>query len=461
MRPRGSMLITVLIFSGIYVTILGALAILTQVQRITTLHETASLQSLFIAESGVDYYRWHLAHSPTDYVGDTGIHDYFDPYGDVIGQYNIQVTPPADGSSVITIRVTGWTTTYPDLQRIVEVSYGTKSLGQFSLLSDSNVWIGDKEELKGPMHANGGIRMDGQSNSTLTSAKETYICGPEHGCNNEEKPGIWGTGNNDKSWSFPVPGPDFASIAVDAAALEAQAADDGLLLNDSGNFGYRITFGNTGTFSVDTVTALQQPVVGYDGTQWVTESHSYKTTAAVVGLQNIPLPNNGLIYVKDRVWVEGTVKGFATVVAAEPPEEGADASIIIQNDLKYKDQNSARLSLIAQKDILIPLYSPDIMQIDGALVALNGHVFRYYYPNYNSQPYKTYAIRKKIQTYGTIITKGVWTWSWVSGDPASVVSGYQQTQSFYDTDLLFSPPPFFPTTGSFELISWDERLPGQ
>lgn len=460
-KQNGSMMLIVLIFSSIAVLILGSLIILIQVQRTASLKEASSLNALSIAEAGVNYYRWHLAHTPDEFTQDTGIHDYNDPYGGQIGQFDLTVTAPSEGSDNVTIRSTGWTTAHPNIQRTIEVSYGIQSLAQYAFLSNSNVWFGDKEELKGPMHSNGGIRMDGQSNSTLTSAKETYICGPEHNCDNETKPGIWGSGTNDKFWNFPVAAVDFDAIILDLATMKQDASDDGIFLASSGSYGYLVTFSQTGTFSINKVTSVYSPEQGYNGTEWVYEANSYKNSDPIAGLQNIAIPNNGIIYLEDKVWVEGKIHGRATVVAAKTIEQGSNASIIIQNNMEYHDNNSDRLALIAQQDILVPLRSPDFMKIDGALLAQKGHVFRYYYPQYNSQPYKTYALRKKIQTYGTIITNTIWTWSWVSSDDGPVISGYEQTQTSYDTDLLFDPPPSFPSQGNYEFISWDERMPGE
>src|SRR3989338_9103372 len=114
----------------------------------------------------------------------------------------IQVRPPQSGSTIVTIRSTGWTLTYPNLKRIVEIQYGIPSLTKFAFLTNNNVWFGQGEEVKGPLHSNGGERMEGEADSLVTSALETYICGLEHDCNNEVKPGVWGTGEIQELWKF-------------------------------------------------------------------------------------------------------------------------------------------------------------------------------------------------------------------------------------------------------------------
>jgi len=88
-------------------------------------------------------------------------------------------------------------------------------------------------------------------------------------------------------------------------------------------------------------------------------------------------------------------------------------------------------------------------------LAQKGHVFRYYYPKRNYDPYKTYAIRDYIETFGSIITNTIWTFTWVDG-LGNVVSGYKETEMSYNKDLTYNPPPYFPVSGDYEVVSWEE-----
>jgi len=72
-----------------------------------------------IAEAGVNYYQWHLAHDPDDYQDDTGgpgpyVHDYKNATGEIIGQFSLEITPPPLGSTITTIRSTGYSTANPN-----------------------------------------------------------------------------------------------------------------------------------------------------------------------------------------------------------------------------------------------------------------------------------------------------------------------------------------------------------
>lgn len=451
---RGSILVLILVFGSITLMGIGAVVSLLILEQRTSQSTVNSEQAFQVAEAGVNYYRWVLAHNPTDYNGVDK--DYTDGNGTTIGHFTVTITPPTSGSSIITITSTGWSTQAPQLKRTVQARYGKPSYAEFAFLTNTNVWFGEDEEVHGRLHSNGGVRMDGDADSLVTTIKETYICGQEHGCDDEVKPGIWGTGEDPALWEFPVADAiDFDAITIDLEEMQTAAQSDGVFLADSGVFGYHVVFNGTGTFTVYKVTALKKDVKGFNGTTWVTESNDIKTESVLSGYNDHALPNNGIIFIDDQTWVSGEVNGRVTLAAAHLPEgSGSSYDIIIPNNISYKDghDSGSVLGLIAQQDILVPLYSPTSMEITAALMAQNGHVFRYYYSN---SSYPGDAIKTYIETYGTIITNDVWTWTWVNSS-GTVTSGYSNTETIYDPNLIFSPPPYFPTKDEYTFISWEE-----
>ena len=63
--------------------------------------------------------------------------------------------------------------------------------------------------------------------------------------------------------------------------------------------------------------------------------------------------------------------------------------------------------------------------------------------------------RKKIvlPVNGSLASYGLWTWTYVSG--SNVISGFRNTYTNYDGNLLYSPPPSFPlSTDGYQQISW-------
>ena len=86
-------LISVIVFAAIAVTMtLGlvnwGVSLLRSVQTVAQRE-----QALQIAEAGIDYYRWHLAHAPSDYQDGTGtsgpyVHSVKDKNNNTVGKNN-------------------------------------------------------------------------------------------------------------------------------------------------------------------------------------------------------------------------------------------------------------------------------------------------------------------------------------------------------------------------------------
>ena len=177
-NQKGGMLILVLVMTSLFIIIAIGIIDLGILRQRVLKKQISSTQSLHIAEAGVNYYRWHLAHDETDFYDGTGadpgpvgepygpyIHDYISPGGEVEGKFSLEITPPPSGSTIIRIKSIGWTLDNPHMTRTIEVRYGMKSLAHFSYLTNSNIWLGSTENVRGEVHSNGGIRMDGSNDS--------------------------------------------------------------------------------------------------------------------------------------------------------------------------------------------------------------------------------------------------------------------------------------------------------
>ncbi len=460
-NQKGLILPLVLVFSFIFVILLAGLVRVIIIQLKSINQEVAYFQSLEIAEAGIHYYGWHLTYDPDDYQDGTGEegpyqHQYSDPEGEVIGQFLLEVTPPSACGPAI-IQSTGWTEKYPEIKRTIRVKYAKETLAKYSFLTNENVWFKKNEELKGPIHSNGGIRMDAEQNSLSTSAKATYTCEIIHDydipCDlPTEKPGIWGDGEGGENglWKFPVPIIHFGGITQDLSLLKeiSQSSETYFASTTSEYHGYYIKFKNNGSFDVYKVKELQPPVRGYNGEGWIEESNDILVLDED-SFQNYKLSSDcAPIFVEDDVWVDGEIKGRTTLVAARFPDlSETNAKIIINGDIDYIDSDSV-LGLIAQKDILIPFYAPDKLMIKAVMLAQKGHVFRYHYPD---------SIRNKIETYGSIISNKFWAFTWLDSK-GKVISGYTKTEIMYDFSLTYNPPPYFPTHEEYKFIGWEELI---
>lgn len=452
----GTALILVTVFTGVFLLIIsGMLGVVYYQHRLNNQH-IAKVQALHLAEAGVNYYRWHLAHDPDDFTDNTGtagpyVHNYEDPSSGLVGTFSLEIDPPDIGSTVVTIRSTGWVDKYPNLKKTIEVRHGKYSLAHYSFLTNSDIWLGENESVSGEMHANGGIRMDGTNDSLITSAKETYICTTGHGCNNVEKPGIWGTGPNNDLWQFPVPEVDFNTITLDLANIKQEAIAHGHYYAKR-NYGYHVIFQSNGTYDLYYITRLYSSLRQIDDDDFSGWEYKAEEIRNQTYLGNYNLPNNGIIFIEDNVWVEGTVNGKITLVSARFPDTpNNNTNIYINNNIRYlaRDGNHS-LGLIAQKNVQVPRHAPSTLYIDGVMLAQKGRVYRAIYL-YSSQR----RVTDYIEVYGGIITNKIWTWTWVNGS-GTVIDGYQTTLSIYDARLTFQPPPYFPTSGDHQFISWEE-----
>ncbi|MEA2088898.1 MAG: hypothetical protein U9O55_03610 [Patescibacteria group bacterium] len=467
-NQSGVMLIVALSLSSIFIVIAGGLAILGVYEYKLYLRKTAKTQALHIAEAGVNYYRWHLAHEETDFFDGTGSdpdgtppngpyqHTFNSPTGEIEGYFSLEITPPIVGSTIATIKSTGWTNDFPSIQRSIEVRYGIPSFATYAVVVNSNVRFGSGTEIFGPIHSNGGIRFDGVAHNLVSSAVLCYddpdtwwlvdLC---------ERPGVWTASASPETvflngTSFPVGTVDFAGITADLAQMKADAQSDGFYLNYS-PLGYDIHFNSDGTFDVYKVNTLEPDgdiYCGYEG--WIVDSYDIATETLQSSAN--PIPNNGIIFVEANVWVEGIVNGRVTLASGRFPDNPTKyTSITIVNDLVNNDSDGSDvIGLIAQKHVQIGYYSEDDLEIEAAILAQNGRFYRPYYDDFRNP--NTHNLRDTITITGSFAMNTRYVLHWCCPD-----SGYWTRNINYNNSLVYSPPPSFPTTGEYVFISWEEK----
>ncbi len=472
-NESGFVFMLVIVVVGFFLIFFSGMITVALMQQRLYAQQTAKQQALHMAEAGLNYYAWLLAHDSQDYYdgtgkdpGDPGVpygpyeHSIQIPNSDLVGYFRLLIYPPEDGSDVVVIRSEGWLSNYPKAKRIVEAKYGVPSLSNYSFLTNSDVWFGEDETTIGRVHSNGGVRMDGTNDSVVSSARDSYICYSGHGCTetncsspcewiegNCNCPGVWGDGPNSNLWSYPENLIDFDSITYNIADMKDIAQSEGEYFAQSSK-GYHIIFKLDGSFDVYEVVRLESKVKqlndNWDG--WENKAEEIKSENFI---DNYPMPDSGLIFVEDDAWVEGVVNGRVTLVSAILPDnESTRTTIYVNDSITYLARDGSNvLGMIAQKDIKVPRHASDELTIDGMILAQYGRVFRNYY--------STPSIKSSIEVYGSIITNKIWTWTWVNGS-GSVVDGYIETNSVYDPQISSSPPPYFPTFGTHEFISWQE-----
>lgn len=480
-RKKGSLLIQAVVFGTISVIIIGALVSWAKVNisagRVALYRE----QALQIAEAGVDYYRWHLAHAPTDYQDGTGttgpyVHDFFDKDGVKIGTFTLEIIAPQLGFTLVKIKSTGRILEDPSVSRTIETGLAIPSLAKYAIASNSDIRFGEGTEVFGPIHSNGGIRFDGLAHNLVTSSKDSYD-DPDHTGNNEF--GVHthlnipvSNGVNDTfrpneapptnpvpartdvfiaGRSFPVPAIDFLGFTSDLAQIKTNAQTSGRYFAGSGALGYRILFKTDDTFDlyrVNQITATPNNC-SENTTGWGT--WSIRTTGgSQTFLANYAIPANGLIFVEDHVWVEGQINSARATVAAGrfPDNASTRPNIMINNNLLYTNYDGQDvIALISQGNITAGLSSANSYRVDAALVAQNGRVGRFHYSSNCGTGYQ----RSDITLYGMVASNQRYGFAYTDG------TGYDERYIVYDANLLYGPPPSFPLTGDqYQIVSWKE-----
>lgn len=421
-----------------------------------------------IAESGSEYYRWHLAHAPTDYQDGTSlpgpyIHQFEDKNGRRIGQFSLQITPPAIGSSLVTVRSSGKTDSDFTGSRTIVTRLAKPSIAKFSVAANEAMRFGAGTDVQGPLHSNGGIRFDGVAHNLVTSALSAYD-DPDHGGANEfgvhthsgavdplppaavpSRPDVFMAGR-----SFPVPAVDFNGLTADISAMKTDAQTNGFYRAGSGALGYHIVLRIDDKFELYQVNTLASPPWGCNNSAGQDGWSSWSVgTQSLIGVYNFPA--NGIIYLEDNIFADGRINsGRLTIVAAVFPDNPSTRkSITVNSNLLYTNYDGQDvISLIAQNNINVGLFSADTLRIDAALIAQNGRAGRYYY-NSNCSPNN---IRQTLTLYGMIGSRLRYGFAYTDG------TGYQTRNIIYDGNLLYSPPPSFPLTSEqYITLSWGEE----
>jgi Tfp pilus assembly protein PilX len=499
--------------------IIFAVAGLIEVNFNSVNNNTQSQKAFNVAEAGINYYLWHLSHNSSDYKDGQStpatpdatlgygpyVHNYIDTNAKTTGTYTLWIKPQGNGSTVATVRSIGQVSG-SSAKRIIEAKVGAPSFASYALVSDTQFWFGNTESADGPVHSNQGIRMDGSSNSDVTSSNATYVPTSQLGGNGSTShPGVWCDTSvttpvncNTRSkvdWRYPVTSVDFNIVTsslctIKKLAFSSDASTSALASNanactqvpttrtaayipqsaTNGSFsvskGYLITLNSNGTYDLAKVTAETDTQTSY--------STALSTTAVATG---IAIPTSGVIFAEDNVWVRtsSTFAGRVTIASGRLASSTYSTDIVIADDILYSNKNgNDAIGLITEDSVLVAPYAiPQTgnftFEVDAAIIAQSGSVS---YPDqYRSSANCTKGwtgASQKYLFYGSVSTRQTWTWTWQMNnscgsaalDSASgkYISGVKNNTTSYDYNLMYAPPPSFPITSTYNILSWREVL---
>ncbi len=463
-RQKGGGLVYALVIMAVVQVILVSIVqyVASNVQYSLTIRSRE--QAIQIAEAGIDFYRWYLAHNVegktasqiqafwdggTAYgVGTAYEADYTDPSGATTGRYRIEVTSPENGSTVAIVKSTGWTYKHPAVQRVVQVRLRRPSWSESAVLANDFMRFGAGTEVYGKIHSNAGIRFDGIAHNLITSSVATYndpdhTGGNEFGVHTHDTPvdplppaavpartDVFEAGRE-----FPATTLDFNGVLGDLSYMKSEAqSGQGVYFTGSGanNRGTLIELRTDGTFRARQVRTF---------------NNAYSVTAYNGAWANYTIPDDGVIFVEDNVWVSGTINDRRVTIVAADLLGGPAPSVYILNDIRYTNNDGRDIiGIIAQNNIEIAWASENDLRIDAALLAQQGRVGREHYTSKGYSP----DSKTVITIYGAIATNLRYGFAWTDG------TGYTTRNLYYDNNLLYYPPPYFPTGTQYELDLWEE-----
>ncbi len=472
-KQKGMIIIHAIVFGSVALILISGLVSWAAINIKASKSALDKELAFQIAEAGIEYYRWHLAHDPDDFQDGTGgpgpyVHDFLNKNNEKIGEFSLDITAPPIGSTVVVIRSKGTVSSNPNVSSEVEVQLAIPSLAKYAVAANSDMRFGGGTEVFGPIHSNGGIRFDGLAHNIVSSSRSDYD-DPDHSGGNEfgvhthispvdplppntvpSRPDVFEAGRQ-----FPVPAIDFTGFTSDLAKIKTDAQLNGFYFADSGSLGYHIILRSDDKFELYKVTSLM-PRPNYfcadfwSGEDrwgiWTIQNESY------IGTYNFP--TNGLIFFEDDVWVDGRINTARLTIASGkfPENPNTYTNIIVNNDLQYSNYDgSDAISLISQGDFGVGLYAESDLRVDAALVAQNGRVGMNFYHPWACGLANTQ--KNSITLYGIIATNQRYGFAWGCG--VGCFSGYAGRNIIYDANLLYSPPPSFPlTSDQYVTISW-------
>ena len=474
-------------------------------------------QAFNIAEAGINYYLWHLSHNPTDFKdGKTTpitqdptlgygpyVHSYVDDNAKTTGTYTLWIKPQGGGSTIATVRSIGRVNGTNSI-RTIDAQLGVPSFASYVINSDSAIWFGNTETADGPVHSNQGVRMDGQSTTDVTSANSTYVPPNALGGDGASHPGVWCKNTvttpvncntrNKSDWRYPVASIDYNQVTnslckMKKTAFSANASTASLanlanacsqtpatrtsayIPQRSSTYnaarGYLVQLNTNGTYDLFNVNGENDQLTPYT---------SALTLVSVA--TNIPVDASGIIYVEDNVWVRtnSTFAGRVTVGAGRLATT-SNAKITISDDILYSTKDgSDAIGLIAENDVLLAPYAPPAtgsfnFEVDAAVISQSGSVtYPLYYLTDTDKCTRGWTSgNQTFNFYGSISTRLTWTWTWLVGSSPCgnaayssgdnrYITGILNNVTQYDYNLRYAPPPAFPLTSTYDILSWREVL---
>jgi len=489
--------------------VFGVLAVrLSTDSLLTAKRQSRQMQAFDLAEAGADKAEAYLRHlgSPPDLDDYDEVITYpttgapatiSDTAGTVAGTYLVQIhgVDGNDGAwqKAYVIIATG-TTNVGGLKRQVVARVKQRSFAMYSYFTDQErspitndtIWFYSRDRLYGPVHTNDRFHVDWSS----TSADPIFYSTISSVATSVD----WADGvapRTTQDWRrvldggqaamttgvqrIPLPLTSWAQRNAAWGNDSGFPSSNGISFPSSGSIltgGIYVNGDCTVAFSVENSTGNQVvTIVQGSTTRTVTVDRQANQTKVKRGTitdyySGVP---NGVIYSTGNITsLKGTlannyedgsriIERNAWTVATDV---SAGKDITITDNLAYKtapdstkpathnsNLRAATLGLVAE-DVVVSTSCPNEMTIDGVILAGGENTTNgtFYYAGWNGQK------RNNLHVVGGIIQK--------KRGPVCTFNSNNVLQTGYNKDYKYdprmadTPPPFFPTTGGYDVLSW-------
>ncbi len=384
-----------------------------------------TVQAFWLAEAGMERAMRYLrfANPPP---GGTAPFIHFNKVPLGAGTFTVEIDPD-DGnpSTFMKEYVITSTGTVDDITRSIRASVKTVTFGNYAYLTGNEggkIWFNSNDLLEGPIHTNdrfsitGSPTFKGKVTSVATSFRKGSTFNPDF----------------QDGYQLGVPPVIFPTLQnlIDNYFIENGSTTPALTIDARFSKDASIRFNSDGTLT-------------YSVWKYRWHGRQYLIRDKVVDISSL----NGLLWVKGDVEIKGTFKGRLTIVATD--------NIYITDDIRYEDsdangkppENSTNaLGIISKENIVVAdtwANANDVV-INAALLALGDS---FYVENY------AFGFpRGTLTIWGSLSQKvrgavGTFGYGWSTGF---------EKDYHYDTRLGDAPPPYYPSTGQYEVFSWQE-----
>lgn len=463
-HQSGQLLVLVLVLGSVFLIIIssfiGSVIAQSQVVEFRLQQQRASE----IAEAGLNYYKWFLAHNPGDITGG-GVYEYRDvETNDRIGEYELVVDGNSYCGQISSVNVvsTGRTDKNPEARAVISATYKQPTIAEYSFINNAGVRYGANRVITGPVHGNNWVHMDGAHNSFVGSGIPSY----------DGNGGVFTSAppdpvnSNPALFVYPIDPIDFTGLTIDLSQMRTSAQSEGIYFGPTTGAGYRLVFNGDGTVNVYRVTATNGNYWSYSSTEgWNRDEANVITNTTQLAADLVINPDCPVLFFEDKLWIEGEVTQ-KVAVAAGLNASNLQNNIVIAGDVTYSATGNPGLVAIAEHDVDIGLNVPTNMTANGIYIAQNGRFGRNHYCDYDCSAtggnqglpgsLQEYVLRDSLTRLGSVVSNQRGGTAWGSG--ASTLSGFLIRNTSFDRNQIDNPPPLTPTTNDvYELQDWRQE----